>query len=270
MCNFDRRGLDSPDLIEAFEPRHRANCPISLHSQIFSKSGDTQCRCGDILWEARKLFQFPVLPNGIDVDQSVSPTTVSQSLLDRITRGEADALERWFHEYKDPLYSFVFFRVGNDPELAADVTQSTFTAALSRLPEFDPQRGEMVTWLRFLSRNFIRDALAKRRTGDRWIAIWDRIDHQLRDALERLDEQPLPDAVVERQETRELVAMTLANLPSHYRDVLQAKYLNQESIARIAEMRETTVDAVKSLLRRARTSFRECFLTIAKLEIEDV
>jgi RNA polymerase sigma factor (sigma-70 family) len=85
-----------------------------------------------------------------------------------------------------------------------------------------------------------------------------------------LDSELLPDAVLEREETRELVDVAMSNLPSQYREVLQAKYVDNLSLEHIAGLRDTTIDSVKSMLRRARAAFRECFLAIAKVEMSDV
>jgi DNA-directed RNA polymerase specialized sigma24 family protein len=59
-------------------------------------------------------------------------------------------------------------------------TQSTFLTALERLGEFDPQRGDMADWLRYLSRNVTRDLLSRHRRGVQLQAVWDGIDDQLR------------------------------------------------------------------------------------------
>ena len=201
------------------------------------------------------------------------PTTSIETdiqILGRIVGGDPHALEQWFHQQKDAVYSFIYYRVGSDPDLAADAIQATFTVALERLVEFEPERGDMTTWLRFLSRNIIRDMLSKHHRGVQLQTVWDRIDQSLRDSYTRMDSELLPDAVLEQEETRELVDMALANLPPQYREVLLAKYVENETLDAIATVRETTVDSVKSMLRRARSAFRECFLAIAKLEMSDV
>lgn len=197
-------------------------------------------------------------------------TSSDHDIHQRILAGDADALTAWFRRNKDSLYSFIYYRVGGDQELASDALQATFTAALERLAEFDPERGDMITWLRFLSRNIVRDAMTQHRRGRQLHAVWERLDESLRDAYEQIDRELLPDQVVQRQETRELVDMALANLPSHYRVLLEAKYIDNQPIEAIATLRETTVDSVKSMLRRARAAFRECFLAMAKVEMSDV
>lgn len=187
--------------------------------------------------------------------------------LDRIRAGDPDALTAWFERNVDTVYAFVFYRVGNDPDLAADATQATFTHALERLGDYDPQRGAMATWLRMLSRNIIRRILTTHRKAAQLQTAWNNIDASLKRVYERIDSEPLPDAALERKETRQLVGVTLANLPPHYREVLEAKYMHDQPLEAIARTREATLDAVKSLLHRARAAFRETFLTLAESEV---
>ena len=126
-----------------------------------------------------------------------------------------------------------------------------------------------ITWLRYLSRNIVRSLLEKHRRGVQLQAVWDQIDDSLRAAYEAIDQEALPDAVLQREETRELVQMTLANLPPQYRHVLESKYIDNQPLEAIAQVRNTSIDGVKSMLRRARAAFRECFLAIAKMEMSD-
>jgi len=177
-------------------------------------------------------------------------------------RRDADALARWFNRYADGVYGFAFYRVGRDADLAAEVTQETFTRALQKLDDFDPERGAMIAWLCMLSRNCIRDAL-RHRGHLPLAALWDSIDSSLQRIYADLDRSPLGPEVVEARETRNLVGMTLANLPETYRTVLQAKYVDEKSLKQIAEERAVTTDAIKGLLKRARKAFKQTFATLA-------
>ena len=193
----------------------------------------------------------------IDVDRELA----------RIRAGDEAALERWFHREADALYAFAYYRVANDPGLAADVVQSTFADALGRLEQFDPARGSMAAWLRMLARNVIRDTLREHRRHVPIDSVWHDIDQALERLYAQIDQAELPDEVLQRHETRELVSMTFANLPVQHRDLLNAKYIEEHSLESIARMRETTIDAVKAKLRRARAAFRKAFLTLAATEV---
>lgn len=185
-----------------------------------------------------------------------------QELVGRMRRGNAAALSRWVELHADALHGFVFYRVGRDPELAAEVVQETFTRALEQLDKFDADRGPMIAWLCTLSRNCIRDSLRQRGNAP-LAALWDSLDHSLQRVVDDLDRAPLASDALEARETQDLVGMTLANMPETYRSVLEAKYVEGRSLKDIAEERRSTPDAVKGLLRRARELFRRTFNTLA-------
>ncbi len=180
-----------------------------------------------------------------------------------LKRREPEATELWFLAHADRIYTFVFYRVGRDPEVAADVVQETFLAALDRIDHFDPDRGSMTVWLMYLARNRIRSAnrFRSRMTTDK--GIWDRIDARLVPSHLDLHADPLPVEVLERREAAELVQMTLAHLEENHRRALVEHYFEHRSLAEIARRTEMTEGAVKSLLFRARAAFRAVFRTIS-------
>jgi len=177
-------------------------------------------------------------------------------------RRDPAALETWFNLHADAVYGFAFYRVGRNADLAAEVTQETFTRALQRLDAFDPDRGAMVSWLCTMSRNCIRDVLSQR--GHKPLAaMWDSVDRSLLRLYAELDRTPMSVEIAESKETQDLVGMTLANLPLTYRTVLTAKYMDDQSLQQIATDRAISVDAVKGLLKRARKAFKQTFGAMA-------
>jgi RNA polymerase sigma-70 factor (ECF subfamily) len=173
------------------------------------------------------------------------------------------AIERWFLEHADALYTFVFYRMGKDEELATEVVQETFLTALERIEDYDPARGAMLPWLTYSARNCIRKALRERgrlkALGDHWEAI----DRKLLAAYGELENRPLPDELLEKEETAELVQMALSNLPDNYRDALQQHYCGRRTLREIGTDLGITEGAVKSLLHRARLAFKAAFETMA-------
>ncbi len=177
--------------------------------------------------------------------------------------GDRAAIARFYDAHVDGLYTFVFFRVGRDVALAEDVVQETFTIALSRQADYDPGRGTLASWLTVLSRNVIRDHLRAHRRSDELQATWERIDVTLAQTFAAMADKPLPGDVLERAETRDLVHMTVANLPDQYRTVLTRKYVDGESLETLSRELGISVDATKSLLARARRAFRETLGTLS-------
>lgn len=173
------------------------------------------------------------------------------------------ALEALYEREVDGLYAFVFFRVGRDVTLAEDIVQETFLTALDRLVTFDQARGPLKSWLCQLSRNVARRHLRERKRTE-VLAMWDKVDGTLLAMFERLSEEPLAQEALERDETRDLVHLTLGHLPGGYRSVLERKYVDGASLEEIARELSATEDAAKSQLARARRAFRETFQTLSR------
>ncbi len=176
--------------------------------------------------------------------------------------GDAEAIGALYDQHVDGLYAFVYYRVGRDPDLACDVVQATFARALDHAADFDPARGSFGAWLTTLSRNVMRDQLRAHRQSDAVADRWERIDASLAQLYDALEQSPLPGDVLARAETRDLVHMTIANLPAPYRTALTGKYVDGKSLDDLARELDLSVDAVKSLLARARRAFKDTFTTL--------
>ncbi|MCA9683017.1 MAG: RNA polymerase sigma factor [Myxococcales bacterium] len=186
------------------------------------------------------------------------------ALLGRAGEGDQVVLARIYEDHVDALWSFVFYRVGRDPSLCEDVVAETFLVAFEQTAAFDPSRGSLRTWLCQLSRNVIRRHRRALARGHELAATWERIDATLMQVFQNLEAAPLGDEVLAREETRDLVQMTIANLPDDYRDALERKYLRGQSMRELAERFELSEAATKSMLARARRAFREAFTTLAE------
>ena len=90
------------------------------------------------------------------------------------------------------------------------------------------------------------------------------MDRELLGLYARLDSEPFGDEVLQREETRELVNATMAQLPPHYREALEAKYVTGKSVRDLAVQGRTTEKAVESQLTRARKAFRATFLALTQ------
>jgi RNA polymerase sigma-70 factor (ECF subfamily) len=179
--------------------------------------------------------------------------------LRRLRCREPAAVEQWFRRNVDDVWAFVVHRVGMDRELALDVVQDVFAQALERIHDYDPLRGTMLAWLTWSARNPIRRALAQRQRGSPSAGSNGRMELAIADAARRLDSARLPDDLLERRETVELVREAIARLPDRYRWALEGHYLEHRSLGELALARGMSEGAVKTLLHRARLAFKEEF-----------
>jgi RNA polymerase sigma factor (sigma-70 family) len=115
-----------------------------------------------------------------------------------------------------------------------------------------------------LARNEIRRALAREPETSSLETLWARMDEDLRTIFRGLESSPLTEDILVREETREMVNATMSQLPQHYREALEAKYVSLRSVREIATARSASEKSIESLLTRARQAFRETFLALAR------
>jgi RNA polymerase sigma-70 factor (ECF subfamily) len=183
-------------------------------------------------------------------------------LRDRILSGERAAADALLAEHLDPVYRFVRWRLGKDLHRVEDLVQDTFLAALQKMDAFDG-RSSLHTWLCSIAKNKIRTA--RRAESPRSIEdVLEEADPKIDEILAEIAREPLPDAVLERRETRDLVGATLSSLPPEYARALVQKYVEGKSVAEMAASRGKGEKAVESVLTRARTAFARIFEMLAK------
>jgi RNA polymerase sigma-70 factor (ECF subfamily) len=165
-----------------------------------------------------------------------------------------------------PLYAFCLYRVGRNPHLCEEVVQETLLRALRDLDHYDPARSKdnILPWLTGLARNEIHRVLARERGGVSLEALWGKMDKELLPLYARLDSEPFGEEVLRKEETRELVNATMSQLPPHYREALEAKYITGKSVRDLATVWRLSEKAAESLLTRARHAFRVTFLALSR------
>jgi RNA polymerase sigma-70 factor (ECF subfamily) len=184
----------------------------------------------------------------------------------RALRGDGAAVQLMADGLLEPLYRFCLYRVGRNRHLCEEVVQETLVRALRDLDHYDPPRANnnIFPWITGLARNEIHRVLNRERASVSLETLWAKMDRELLGLYARLDSEPFADEVLLREETRELVNATMSQLPPHYREALEAKYVTGKSVRDLAALWRTTEKAVESQLTRARKAFRATFLALTQ------
>lgn len=191
-----------------------------------------------------------------------SEKTVSPDI-ELLRSHDPQAIERWFLEYVDKLYTYVFYRVSGNAELADDIVQETFLLALQKIKNFNPQRGTMLVWLTYLSKNCIKKNLRENNKYKSYSEFWNKIDKGLLTAYKQLATAPLPPEILEHAETVKLVHMTMSSIPGNYQQALTLHYFKGHSLREISRLRQISEGAARILLYRARKAFEITFINLA-------
>jgi RNA polymerase sigma-70 factor (ECF subfamily) len=166
-------------------------------------------------------------------------------------RGDPAAVDAFYRALFEPVYAFVFWRVGGVRQDAEDVTQETFLTALRTLASFQ-QRASLQTWVCGIARNLARERL---RARDRDAARGS--DADVLRALALIASEPIAEGVLAREETHLRVGTALSGLPVHYQQALVDKYVHGRSFAEMARAENRSPKAVESTVQRAKAAFAE-------------
>ena len=180
------------------------------------------------------------------------------ALARRLVAGDESAFDLFFADYFPRVYRFARARLDGNDDWAEDVAQASLIKALDKIHTY---RGDaaLFTWLCALCRHEISDW--RQRTGRASeVALVDDSP----DVCTALDtiaalSTPDPESQLRRRELSTLVQATLDHLPGRYGDVLEWKYIQELSVAEIADRLGLGYKAAESLLTRARQSFRDGF-----------
>jgi RNA polymerase sigma-70 factor (ECF subfamily) len=184
------------------------------------------------------------------------------ALVRRMLDGEEAAFESFFSAIYPALYRFALPRLGFNEDAANEVAQATICKAIAKLHTF---RGEaaLLTWVCMFCRREIY-AYCKRHADHPSVELAED-EPEIRAALESLRAATVeePDASLDRARLAAFVQRVLDELPSHYADALEWKYIDEASVLEIANRLGLGVKAAESVLTRARNAFREAFRTLA-------
>lgn len=164
------------------------------------------------------------------------PDTFNHRWHRKALMGEQAAVEALAQAAIGPLFRFCFYRLGGNRHLTEEVVQETLVRAIHELEKYEPIRakGNILGWLTGLARNEIRRALGQEGAAVNLQTLWDKLDDDLRTVYSRIESEPLSRDVLDREETREMVNATMAQLPAKYREALEAKYVAGKSVRDIA------------------------------------
>ncbi|HUT29983.1 MAG TPA: sigma-70 family RNA polymerase sigma factor [Sedimentisphaerales bacterium] len=175
-----------------------------------------------------------------------------------IAKGAADTWRQFVRQQIPRLYG-MFMKSWPNPSLAEELVQRTVFDAVRGRACYDPSKGRPEQWICGIARNVIRLEIRKR-------AARPRVNGDLSRYVETIDAEPLPDEILEQEETAAIVRAALNKLETRQQKVLKARYIEDLPASEIARQMNITEKAVHSLLYRARISLREELGTTAPPE----
>ncbi|ASU32226.1 sigma-70 family RNA polymerase sigma factor [Mucilaginibacter xinganensis] len=172
----------------------------------------------------------------------------------------------WVAAHADYLFGFAITRI-NDEELAKDLVQETFLAALQRATHFEGKSSER-TWLTAILKNKIIDVYRKRSSGlqNKTVAEaekeqsdffnaddghWTRESGPKEFGIEEKDS-------LESKEFEQIMKKCLQKLPALWMAVFTMKHIDEEATEFICTELKVTAANFWVIIHRAKINLRAC------------
>lgn len=144
-----------------------------------------------------------------------------------------------------PKISGAAYRLLGDSTEAEDVAQETYLKVWRNAGKWSPGTARFDSWVMRIAVNLCYDRLRKRK------------DVQLPEHFDREDGAAPADAVLAGRSSEEAVRAAVAALPDRQRLALELCHFQEMGNIEAAEIMEVSVEAIESLLSRARRTLRE-------------
>lgn len=174
-------------------------------------------------------------------------------LIEKLKQGDTDAVEQMYYANVDGIYSLVFNQVDKHHEVAEEIVQETFIAAVRAIKYFQV-RSSISTWLYSIANRKVADYYRSKKREDKHRVGYD------------IEAEDIPDnsqgvTANETEDTNIAVRQALSKLPLHYRQVVIFKYVEGFSVSDIGKIMGRTEKSVEGLLTRARKELQEELVT---------
>lgn len=162
--------------------------------------------------------------------------------------GDFNAFELLYNQYFNGVYNRVWYLVPRQD--VDDVTQETFAAAAKSLKGFKGD-AKFSTWLRTLTNRQIANYYRSRnRTKSEMDVDISELEAKIVSGASHKEDSSRVDDLI-------LLQQGLDKLPTHYREIILLRFAEGMKFRDIAENQEKSIEATKSLFRRAISSLRE-------------
>ncbi|MBW4889459.1 sigma-70 family RNA polymerase sigma factor [Mucilaginibacter sp. HMF5004] len=170
----------------------------------------------------------------------------------------------WVNAHADYLYAFAIKRIA-DEEIAKDLVQDTFLAALQKVRTFEGKSSER-TWLTAILKNKIVDVYRKRSSvivsSD--IADAERVQQDFFDTDGHWTQQHYPremgveEQYLENKELGQALKKCMEKLPALWLSVFTMKHIDDETSERICTELKVSAQNFWVIIHRAKLNLRAC------------
>ncbi|MGC5702111.1 RNA polymerase sigma factor [Pseudomonas sp. NFXW11] len=176
----------------------------------------------------------------------MNDTDPDLELLARIGNNDAQAVKQMV-ERKLPRLLALAGRLLGDADEARDIAQESFLRIWKQAASWRSEQARFDTWLHRVVLNLCYDRLRRRK---------EHLSVDSQPALEAVDHGPAPDELLQASAQSRRMAAALDKLPERQREAIVLQYYQELSNTEAAALMQISVEALESLLARARRNLR--------------
>lgn len=166
------------------------------------------------------------------------------------------AREAFIHDFGPVIYTWMYYQVGTDEQIATELTGRTFGQAIRNISEYNPVEQTLSQWLRQHARQTRDEGLELRQMKPQQPWAWSQLPDDILYGLSRLRSEILQDQIVDNPFVHEIIQASLAELERPDRELLIHRYNRLDTLENIAEGTGCSVEKIQNRLYRCRHSFR--------------
>lgn len=168
-----------------------------------------------------------------------------QGLLRQALNGDAEAFGDLYLRYLDPIYRYIYFRVGSHDE-AEDLTEEVFVRAWEALPTFTPRGQPFTSWLYRIAHNLVVDYRRRQKPLP-------MSEESLRTVTAQT---PTPEEAVARSQEAEALIAALRELDDEEQHVIVLRFVQDLSHSEVAAIIGKSEGASRVIQHRALTKLQ--------------
>ena len=213
---------------------------VVIHSMVFTENS---------------VFTFPMEETAVATHPDPE-AAFDHALMARIAGGDHHAFRQLVERHQDAIVGTVTKMLGNSAD-SEDIAQLVFIRVWKHAKRYRPE-SKFTTYLYTIARNLVYNE-SRRRSRKKTVSSDQREDaHHLQHPA---DPSTQPDSSSSLRSLQQAINQAIQSLPENQRMAVILRRYENLRYEEIAEVLETSVASVKSLLFRARTTLRE---TLAK------
>lgn len=167
---------------------------------------------------------------------------MEQQIIKQALSGDQGAFQKLVNKNLPKIVALAQRMLGDHAE-AQDLAQEVLIRFWKGLDQYDPEQGQLSTWLYKITANRCLDQLRKRKM--------DQIDEHFEQAI-----PPAQDSDLYKKQLGKTIESKLHSLPERQKLALILFHYQGHTMKEVALIMETTPEAVESLLGRARRTLK--------------